>query len=163
MSSLIKQKRVEFTDLFYDLVFVYAISKTTGLIHHLHDGVLTLDSIFTFLTCLIVLVNTWMIQTMFTNRYGKNSLFNMVIMFADMGLLLLLSNMFTNDWQSYFYPFAWTLGTLSLTLLIQYMVQYVKKESTEDDKNLIKGFFLILGTRTGTVYLSALLPYNMGI
>lgn len=41
MSSLIKHKRVEFTELFYDLVFVYAISKTTALIHHLHHGVLT--------------------------------------------------------------------------------------------------------------------------
>ena len=29
MSNLIKHKRVEYSELFYDLVFVYAISKTT--------------------------------------------------------------------------------------------------------------------------------------
>ena len=39
MTNLIKHKRVEFSELFYDLVFVYAISKTTALIHHLHHGV----------------------------------------------------------------------------------------------------------------------------
>lgn len=41
VTSLIKHKRVEFTELFYDLVFVYAISKTTSLIHHLHNGIVT--------------------------------------------------------------------------------------------------------------------------
>ena len=41
MSNLIKHKRVEYSELFYDLVFVYAISKTTALIHHLHHGVLS--------------------------------------------------------------------------------------------------------------------------
>ena len=45
MTNLIKHKRVEFSELFYDLVFVYAISKTTALIHHLHHGVLSLDAI----------------------------------------------------------------------------------------------------------------------
>lgn len=116
MTNLIKHKRVEFSELFYDLVFVYAISKTTALIHHLHHGVLSLDAIFGFLMTLLVLVNCWMIQTVYTNRYGKNSLFNMVVMFVNMGMLLLIANMITNDWQSYFYTFCWTIGTLTLTL-----------------------------------------------
>lgn len=163
MTSLIEHKRVEFTELFYDLVFVYAISKTTGLIHHLHGGVLAPLAFLTFLTCLIVLVNTWMLQTMFTNRYGKNSLFNMLTMFADMGLLMLLSNMFTLHWQSNFYFFAWVLGILSLTLFLQYGVQYRQPSSSPEDKEMIKGFFYILGTRTIGVFLSALLPYDIAI
>ena len=99
MTDTIKHKRVEFTELFYDLVFVFAISKTTALIHHLHNGILTWDSILAFLVTLLVLVNSWMIQTVFTNRYGKNSLVNMIVMFTKMALLLLLSNVITTDWQ----------------------------------------------------------------
>lgn len=163
MTSLIQHKRVEFTELFYDLVFVYAISKTTGLIHHLQGGVLAPLAFVTFLTCLLVLVNTWMLQTMFTNRYGRNSLFNMMVMFADMGLLMLLSNMFTLHWQSNFYFFAWVLGILSFTLFLQYWVQYRQPSSNPEDKEMIKGFFYILGTRTGGVFLSALLPYDIAI
>lgn len=53
MSNLIKHKRVEYSELFYDLVFVYAISKTTALIHHLHHGVLSLDAIFGFLMSIL--------------------------------------------------------------------------------------------------------------
>lgn len=61
MTNLIKHKRVEFSELFYDLVFVYAISKTTAIIHHLHHGLLSLEAILSFLLVLIILVNSWMI------------------------------------------------------------------------------------------------------
>lgn len=63
MKNVIPHKRVEFTELFFDLVFVFAISKTTALIHHLHHGVVSLESFGAFLVSLLVLVNTWMIET----------------------------------------------------------------------------------------------------
>ena len=163
MSNLIKHKRVEFSELFYDLVFVYAISKTTALIHHLHHGVLSLDAIFGFLMTLLVLVNCWMIQTVYTNRYGKNSLFNMVVMFVNMAMLLLISNMITNDWQSYFHAFCWTIGTLTLTLFSQYLVEYLRKSTTPANRKSIKGFLWMTGLRTVLVYLAALLPIHLGI
>ncbi|MCB4977179.1 low temperature requirement protein A [Streptococcus mutans] len=163
MTNLIKHKRVEFSELFYDLVFVYAISKTTALIHHLHHEVLSLDTIFGFLMTLLVLVNCWMIQTVYTNRYGKNSLFNMVVMFINMGILLLISNMITNDWQSYFHTFCWTIGTLTLTLFFQYLVEYLRKSTSLADRKSIKGFLWMTSLRTFLVYLAALLPIHLGI
>ena len=48
MTTLIKHKRVEFSELFYDLVFVFAISKATTLIDHLHNGILTWNSFLDF-------------------------------------------------------------------------------------------------------------------
>lgn len=163
MSNLIKHKRVEYSELFYDLVFVYAISKTTALIHHLHHGVLSLDSLFGFLMTLLVLVNSWMIQTVYTNRYGKNSLFNMTVMFINMAMLLLISNMITNDWQSYFHTFCWTVGTLTLTLFLQYLVEYLRKSTTPANRKSIKGFLWMTGLRTLAVYIAALLPIHVGI
>lgn len=163
MSNLIKHKRVEYSELFYDLVFVYAISKTTALIHHLHHGVLSLDAIFGFLMTLLVLVNSWMIQTVYTNRYGKNSLFNMTVMFINMVMLLLISNMITNDWQSYFHTFCWTVGTLTLTLFLQYLVEYLRKSTTPANRKSIKGFLWMTGLRTLAIYIAALLPIDFGI
>ena len=52
MTKFIKQKRVEYSEIFYDWIFVYAISKTPALIHHLHHRVLSLDAIFDFLMTL---------------------------------------------------------------------------------------------------------------
>ncbi|WP_455468330.1 low temperature requirement protein A [Streptococcus salivarius] len=163
MSNLIKHKRVEYSELFYDLVFVYAISKTTALIHHLHHGILSLDAIFGFLMTLLVLVNSWMIQTVYTNRYGKNSLFNMTVMFINMAMLLLISNMITNNWQSYFHTFCWTVGTLTLTLFLQYLVEYLRKSTSPANRKSIKGFLWMTGLRTLAVYIAALLPIHVGI
>ena len=163
MTNLIKHKRVEFSELFYDLVLVFAISKTTALIHHLHNGILTWSSLFDFFMSLLVLVNSWMIQTVYTNRYGKNSLFNMVIMFINMGLLLFISNMIDHDWQLYFHSFCWAIGTLTLTLFFQYLVEYYRKSTDTVDRKNIKGFLWMTGLRTFGVYLAALLPINLGI
>lgn len=163
MTNLIKHKWVEFSELFYDLVLVFAISKTTALIHHLHNGILTWSSLFDFFMSLLVLVNSWMIQTVYTNRYGKNSLFNMVIMFINMGLLLLISNMIGHDWQLYFHSFCWAVGTLTFTLFFQYLVEYYRKSTDASDRKSIKGFLWMTGLRTFGVYLAALLPINFGI
>ena len=163
MTNLIKHKRVEFTELFYDLVLVFAISKTTALIHHLHNGILTWSSLFDFFMSLLVLVNSWMIQTVYTNRYGKNSLFNIVIMFINMSLLLFISNMIGHDWHLYFHSFCWAVGTLTLTLFFQYLVEYYRKSTDTVDRKSIKGFLWMTGLRTFGVYLVALLPINLGI
>ena len=166
MTNLIKHKRVEFSELFYDLVLVFAISKTTALIHHLHNGILTWSSLFDFFMSLLVLVNSWMIQTVYTNRYGKNSLFNMVIMFINMGFLLFISNMIGHDWQLYFHSFCWAVGTLTLTLFFQYLVEYHRKPTDPSNHTSFKSTRWLLwmtGLRTLGVYLAALLPINVGI
>lgn len=162
MSTLIKHKQVEFTELFYDLVFVYAISKTTALIRHLHYGVVSWESLSAFLVTILILVNTWMIQTVFTNRYGRNSMFNVIIMFAKMAMLLLISNTIIDEWQRHFNYFCWMMGTSSLILFLQYLVQYYKKDSGQEDKALIKGFLLITGVRTALTYMAALFPVTIG-
>ena len=120
--SSITHKRVEFTELFYDLVFVYAISKTTSIIHHLNDGVIHLDQMFVFIFAIIILVSNWTIQTAFTNRHGKNSLLNMFVSFLNMGILLFISNLITQEWEFVFQKFCFALGTLTLTLFVQYLI-----------------------------------------
>lgn len=66
-------KRVTLFELFYDLVFVYMISRATGLIHRLHEGVISPLALATFTVVVIVFINSWIVQTVFTNRYGKAS------------------------------------------------------------------------------------------
>ena len=163
MTTLIKHKRVNYSELFYDLVFVFAISKVTALIHHLHNGILTWNSLLDFFMSVLLLINAWMIQTVYTNRYGKNSLFNMLIMFINMGLLLFISNMIKDDWQQYFHYVCWAIGSLTLTLFFQYLVEFFKKSTDNVYRESIKGFLLITGLRSLEIYLAALLPIHVGV
>ncbi|WP_261010381.1 low temperature requirement protein A [Streptococcus mitis] len=163
MTTLVKHKRVNYSELFYDLVFVFAISKVTALIHHLHNGILTWNSLLDFFMSVLLLINAWMIQTVYTNRYGKNSLFNMVIMFINMGLLLFISNLIKDDWQQYFHYVCWAIGTLTLTLFFQYLVEFFKKSTDNVHRESIKGFLWITGLGSLGVYLAALLPIYIGV
>lgn len=163
MTTLVKHKRVNYSELFYDLVFVFAISKVTALIHHLHNGILTWNSLLDFFMSVLLLTDSWMIQTVYTNRYGKNSLFNMVIMFIKMGLLLFISNLIKDDWQQYFHYVCWAIGTLTLTLFFQYLVEFFKKSTDNVHRESIKGFLWITGLRSLEIYLAALLPIYIGV
>ena len=163
MATLIKHKRVEFSELFYDLVFVFAISKATALIHPLHSGVLAWDSLLDFFISVMVIINSWMIQTIYTNRYGTNSLFNMVIMFVNMGLMLFISNMIGYNWQQWYYHTCWAVGTLTLTLFFQYLVQFFRGSTDNADRESIKGFLWLTGLQSLGVYLAALFPIYVGV
>ena len=163
MATLIKHKRVEFSELFYDLVFVFAISKATALIHPIHNGVFAWDSLLDFFISVMVIINSWMIQTIYTNRYGTNSLFNMVIMFINMGLMLFMSNMIGYNWQQWFYYTCWAVGTLTLTLFFQYLVEFFRKSTDNTDRESIKGFLWLTGLGSLGVYLAALFPIYVGV
>ena len=163
MTTLIKHKRVEFSELFYDLVFVFAISKATALIHPIHNGVFAWDSLLDFLISVMVIINSWMIQTIYTNRYGTNSLFNMVIMFINMGLMLFMSNMIGYNWQQWFFYTCWAVGTLTLTLFFQYLVEFFRKSTDNTDRESIKGFLWLTGLGSLGVYLAALFPIYVGV
>ena len=163
MGTLVKHKRVEFSELFYDLVFVFAISKATALIHPLHNGILAWDSLLDFFISVLVVINSWMIQTIYTNRYGTNSLFNMVIMFINMGLMLFMSNMIGYNWQQWFYYTCLAVGTLTLTLFFQYLIEFFRESTDNTDRESIKGFLWLTGLQSLGVYLAALFPISVGV
>ena len=104
-----------------------------------------------------------MIQTDYTNRYGKNSLFNIVIMFIKMGILLFIANMIGPDWQQYFHYLCWAIGTLTLTLFFQYLVEFFRKSTDDANRESIKGFLWITGLGSLGFYLAALLPIYLRV
>lgn len=158
----IKHKKVELTELFYDLVYVYTISQLTSIIHHAHHGVVSLQSFFNFSVGLIIFVNSWMVQTVFTNRFGSNSLRNIIFMFLQMICLLVASSAVAGDWQTSFVWIFLPMAIISLLLLVQYILEYFQT-SNDADRSLMKQFFYILGLRSVMLFLSLFFPYEIGM
>ena len=157
-----KHKKVELTELFYDLVYVYAISQITGLIHHLHHGVVVPYAFFSFALGLIIFVNSWMVQTVYTNRFGSNSLVNICFMLAQMILLMISATAMSLVWQENFATIMLPMAAISGLLLLQYAVSYYQTDNPAD-KAFIKNFFVILGIRTLVLAVSVFLPYHLGL
>jgi len=84
-------------------------------------------------------------------------------MFIKMGLLLFIANMMGPDWQQYFHYLCWAIGTLTLTLFFQYLVEFFKKSTDNVSRESIKGFLWITGLRSLEIYLAALLPIYIGV
>ena len=163
LKSTIKHKNVEFTELFYDLVFVYAISKTTELIHHLHGGVVGGEAFFAFIITTFVLVDAWMLQTVFTNQYGKNSFLNLSIMFIKMVILLVFAGMIVEDWHDHFDYLCWTVALLSFILFVQYFVQYYSEGQSRAELISIRGFLGVTGVRVFGMLAASHFPIATGI
>lgn len=157
-----KPKKVELTELFYDLVFVFAISQVTSLIHHVENEASFLGHFGMFAIVMIVFLNTWMIQTVYTNRYGKNSIRDIVFFMADMAILLFMSNTFAGQLGSWFGPFVFATGLLSVTLFLQYFFVYLTAKASAD-KQIAQSFMLILGIRSLALLVSPLLKIEWGV
>ncbi len=125
-------KRVSLVELFYDLVFVYMVSRATEMIHHLHHGIVGLPVLGIFAIVVIVFINSWMVQMVFTNRYGKLSGTNVIFSFVDMAILLYMSNSFSATFDWHLATFFMAAGLLSLTLCIQYVLVYFQSEKKID-------------------------------
>lgn len=161
MNKLIP-KKVELTELFYDLVFVYAISKLTGLLSHIPEGSSFLQQFVIFSIVLIVFINTWMVETVFTNRYGRNSIVNILFFMLDMAIVLFMSNNFNGSIQQWFRPFTLAAAILSGTLVLQYSLVHLRTTNAID-KSLTRLFIMILSLRSAFLLVGALLPFNIGL
>lgn len=162
MNVKIFSKKVELTELFYDLVFVYAISQATGLIHHIPTGSTFFKQFVIFSVVMIVFINTWMIETVFTNRYGRNSIGNIMFFMVDMAILLFMSNNFVGNLHAWFQPFSLATGLLSGTLILQYLFINLKADN-QIDKDISKLFVYILLLRTVFLLIGAFLPFEIGV
>lgn len=146
-------KRVSLIELFYDLVFAYMISQATSLIHHIHHGIITPTTLGIFALVVIVFINSWMFQIVFTNRYGESSWTNVTFTFVDMAILLYMSNAFPDTFNKDLRTFFIAAGLLSLTLCLQYLIVYY--HSTAFDRQIAWAFTLILAFRTITLLIGA--------
>ena len=56
----VKEKKVELIELFYDLIYVYAISKLTMLIEEPENGVIPFAGFFRYLVVCFVILQAWL-------------------------------------------------------------------------------------------------------
>lgn len=155
-------KRVSMFELFYDLVFAYMIAQATDLIHHLHHGVISSTTLLIFVFVIVVFINSWMVQSVFTNRYGNSSWIDIGFTFVDMMILLYMSNAFAATLNTDLHPFFIAAGLLSLTLLLQYLIVFIRTREPVD-RRIAADFAAILLLRTVTLLVAGILPLRYGL
>lgn len=138
-----QEKKVSLSELFFDVIFVYAISKIAHTILHVHHGVVSPDLFFKYTMMTLIFTIIWSYQTFFTNRYGMIRPKDIIFMMVNMFIVIYLSNSLYPDFDKTYFPFVLCTSLLFLSIAIQYTINYFETVKTED-KNVCRIFFTSL-------------------
>ena len=112
----IVEKKVEYVELFFDLIFVYSLRTINALFHAYEHSFPPMSAIQTFLFLTAVVMQVWMFTTMFFNRYGRKALRDYISIFINMYLLYYMASGSNHHWLDHYirYHGAWALIMLNL-------------------------------------------------
>ncbi|WP_407377432.1 low temperature requirement protein A [Methanobrevibacter sp.] len=128
MVRIIK-KEVKLIELFYDLIFVYAISKLTSLVNEPVNGVLPLNSIFVYVITSFVILQAWLYFTNYVNRYGEWKDYEYILACINMIAVIFMTNTISTQWNLMLLPFNVSMLIMLLTVVVLYSIQAYKEGS----------------------------------
>lgn len=138
MSSLPQkneEKKVEYIELVYDLIFVYIIGRNNLILHNTEGGFVSVTTFLAYVLSTLAIIQIWNFSTFYINMFGKNSIRNYVMLFINMYLLYFIGQSTRSDWQEYQnqYHMAWAL------ILINTGIQYIlESREHKNNKELLK-------------------------
>lgn len=152
-------KNVNLTELFYDLVFVFGISKITHILESLESGIFNLKEIIIYIVVFVCFINVWNVQTVYMNRYGKHNLLHIISMTVfQMPALVFMAANVSSDMEESWTAFTLALLWIAVIQFLQYTYAYSQNKHSEYNRKLIRDFQKLLIVRiigiTASLFLS---------
>lgn len=120
-------KTVELLELFNDLIYVYAISQMTSLLHYADNGI-GFAEVFQYLMACLVVLQAWLFQTNYVNRFGRHSWPEHVVVCINMIAVLFLTNTISSDWETVARPFAISMCAMFASTVLLYFMHSTRSE-----------------------------------
>lgn len=125
----VTKKPVELIELFYDLIFVYAISQLTGLISEPIGGIIPPYNFFAYLITCFVILQAWLYFTNYVNRYGRWKWYEYIIVCINMIAVIYMANTISLNWAAMYFAFDLSMLIILMTVALMYAV-HANKEKT---------------------------------
>ena len=118
------EKKVEYLELIYDLIFVYIIGRNNSLLHQLDNGFISSAAFIGYLVCSLAVIQIWNFSAYYINIFGKNGSREHIFLFLNMFLLYFIAEGTGENWENYYtqYHAAWAL--ILLNTAVQYLIEY---------------------------------------
>lgn len=155
----IKAKKVELIELFYDLIYVYAISKLTELIVESANNVIQINVFFSYIVTSFVILQAWLYFTNYVNRYGKWKWYDYLIICINMIAVIYMANTISPEWNEMYLTFNISMLVMLLTVVTLYVIQAFK----EKDKNSAAVNSIINLAIVCTIYLIAIICIKLNL
>ena len=136
------EKKVEYLELIYDLIFVYIIGRNNTLLHEIENGFVDWKTFLLYLTCGLAIIQIWSFTTFYTNLYGRNSVRDHIFIFLNMYFLYYIANGMGQGYGDRYeqYYAAWAL--ILINIGVQYIIEFRKHKDSIGDRRIIKGLMI---------------------
>lgn len=139
-----EEKKVEYLELIYDLIFVYIIGRNNLLLHNVENGFVSMPVFLAYVLSSLAVIQIWSFSTFYTNMYGKNGVRDHVFMFVNMYLLYYIGEGTRLHWESFQmqYHLAWAL--ILINIGVQYCVELRRQKENPGAAGTIRGLLIAL-------------------
>lgn len=117
------EKKVEYLELIYDLIFVFVIGRNNLLLHNLSGTFIDIKMFIAYIVCTLAVIQIWSFTAYYINIFGRNGLREHIFLFINMFLMYFIAEGTSADYDvSYVqYHAAWAL--ILLNIGIQYLLE----------------------------------------
>lgn len=159
----VKEKKVEYTELIYDLIFVYIIGQINALLQDIQNGFIPWPEFLAYILCTLAMIQIWNFSTFYINLYGKNSVRNHVFLFLNMFLLYFIGTSTKVHWQATQVRYHVSWGLILLNIAVQYLLELRTHKDDPKSRKSILTVFTILVIEAAIVFLAIFFRDTPGI
>ena len=139
-----EEKKVEYLELIYDLIFVYIIGRNNSLLRHIENGFVSGPTFLAYVLCSLAIIQIWNFSTFYINMYGRNRLRDHLALFLNMYLLYYIGEGTRVHWESFQsqYHTAWAL--ILANIGTQYALELRSHRGQPETLRAIRHLMLVL-------------------
>lgn len=158
-----EERKVEYIELIYDLIFVYMVGRNNTLLHHVEDGFISWENFFVYILCSLAIIQIWGFTTFYINMFGKNNVREYIFLFINMYLMYFIGEATREDWVDYQtqYHIAW--GLILINIGVQYVIEYRNHKADVWNQDIIKRMAITLFIEAAIVFVAAIPNQFLGI
>lgn len=157
------EKKVEYIELIYDLIFVYMIGRNNQIIHTFENGFVAHDAFMTYVLSTLAIIQIWNFTIFYINMFGRNGVRDHIFLFVNMYLLYFVGQGTRNDWQAFQtqYHIAW--GLILVNIGLQYCIELRNHKEKCWNRDIIIRMAATLFTESALVFVAAIPNTTLGI
>ena len=154
------EKKVEYLELIYDLIFVFVIGRNNSLLHITEGGFVSFGGFISYVVCTLAVIQIWNFTTYYINIFGRNGVREHISLFFNMFLMYFIAEGTGSDWANYYvqYHIAWAL--ILLNIGIQYLIELRNHKDNAELSRQIKKMSIPLLAESAAVII-ALCTYEL--
>lgn len=153
-----EEKKVEYLELIYDLIFVYMVSRNNAILGSVHDGFVEPARFLMYIFCTLSIIQIWSFTTFYINMFGRNGLRDHIFLLSNMYLMYFLGEGVRMNAERYIaeYHIAW--GLILINVGAQYLIELRNHKTDVWNRGVIRRMAETLLIEAAMVLFAAFLP-----